>query len=320
MWEIADKFVALERDAAVMQGFAAAFLGTIRFLNTARTEEMLLAIHSKFPFSLHSGDGARRNPLDETIANLFALLYVWHDRQDSGQEFFRWASDPLLHEEQIRSGLWMVREAACAGYDADTLKTREPRGRLQRVITAIVDRTAEELDAHFRLDHAAQKARHEEALTYAKCLGYACSSYYYGSGAFPERSGEHISPIESDAGKGRFLADTEATLRRIGDIAVPHTMYELVQLLDFLLAGNPEVCFDLFAHALTTSGRKQGFQLESLGVDVLVRVVSRCLADYEYIFRDEDRRRRLIECLDIFVEAGWPAALRLLYRLPDALR
>lgn len=320
MWEIAYKFVALERDAVVIQNFAVAFLGAIRSIDAARTEEMLLAIHRKFPFSLHRGEGARHNELDETIAHLFALLYVWHDRQESGQEIFRWTSDPLVHEEQIRSGLWMVREAACTGYDADTLQAREPRERLQRVIIAVVDRTAKELEAHFLLDHAAQNAKHEEALTYAKCLGYACSSYYFGSGAFAERGGDHISRIESDAGKGRFLADTEATLRRIGDIAVPHTMYELVQLLDFLLAGNPEVCFDLFGHALTTSGRKQGFQLESLGVDVLVRVVSRCLADYEHIFRDEHRRQRLIECLDIFVEAGWPAALRLLYSLPDALR
>jgi hypothetical protein len=320
MWEVADKFVALELDAVVIQNFAAAFLSVTRGVDAARTEEMLLAIHCKFPFSQPRGEGSRRNDLDETIAYLFALLYVWHDRQECGQEIFRWTANPLRHEEQIRSGLWMVREAACAGYDADTPTAREPRKRLQRIITAIVDRTAEELEIHFRLDNAAQKAKHEEALLYAKCLGYACSSYYFGSGAFPERSGEHISRIESDAGKGRFLADTETTLRRIGDIAVPHTMYELVQLLDFLLPGNPEICFDLFIHALTTSGRKQGFQLESLGVDVLVRIVSRCLADYGHIFRDEHRRKLLIECLDIFVEAGWPAALRLLYRLPDALR
>jgi hypothetical protein len=176
------------------------------------------------------------------------------------------------------------------------------------------------LEAHFRLDPATQNTKHQEALTYAKCLGYACSSYYFGSGAFPERNGEHVAPIRSDAGKSRFISDTETILRRIGDVAVPHTMYELVQLFDFLLAGNPAVCFDLFAHALTTSGRKQGFQLEALSVDVLVRVVSRCLADHAYIFRDESRRKRLIECLDIFVEAGWPAALRLLYGLPDALR
>jgi hypothetical protein len=59
--------------------------------------------------------------------------------------------------------------------------------------------------------------------------GICVSYYYFGSGTFPEKSGEHISHTESDTGKGRFLGDTEATLRRIGDIAVPHTMHELVR-------------------------------------------------------------------------------------------
>jgi hypothetical protein len=320
MWEMADVFISAEKDAGVMQGFAAALLGRTRFFDAPRTEAMLLAIQSRFPFSVPRNNGGRRNPLDETMAHLFALLYVWHDLESSKQEVFRWAADPLRYEEQIRSGLWMVREAASAGYDADSPEARQPRERVQALITAVVDQTAGVLEAHFRLESAAQKAHHQEALTYAKCLGYACSSCYFGSGAFPERNGNHIAPIQSNAGKERFIADMGTTLQRIGDIAVPHTMYELVQLFDFLLPGNPEACFDLFAHALTTSGRMQGFQLESLGVDVLVRVVSRCLADYEYIFRDEGRRKRLIECLDVFVDAGWPAALRLLYGLPDALR
>ena len=81
----------------------------------------------------------RRDDLDDTIAYLFALLYVWHDRQACGQEMFRWAADPLVHEEQIRSGLWIVREAASAGYDADSRKAREPRERFQGVIKAVVD-------------------------------------------------------------------------------------------------------------------------------------------------------------------------------------
>jgi hypothetical protein len=114
--------------------------------------------------------------------------------------------------------------------------------------------------------------------------------------------------------------DVQQMIRRLGDIAITSTVYQLVQLLDFLLPGDPAVCFDLFAHALTMSGRRHGFQGESLGVDVLVRIVSRCLADYDYIFRDTARRDSLIVCLDIFIEAGWPAALRLLYRLPDSLR
>jgi hypothetical protein len=68
------------------------------------------------------------------------------------------------------------------------------------------------------------------------------------------------------------------------------------------------------------SGQKYGFQRESLGIDVLVWVVSRSLADYGYIFSDRARRGKLIATLDIFIEAGWPEALRLLYRLSDSLR
>jgi hypothetical protein len=97
-------------------------------------------------------------------------------------------------------------------------------------------------------------------------------------------------------------------------------MRQLVQLLEFLLPAKPDLCFDLFARALTKGGHQQGFQTETLGVDVLVRVVGRCLADYAYIFQEPARRQFLIACLDIFIEAGWPAAQRLLYHLPDALR
>ena len=130
----------------------------------------------------------------------------------------------------------------------------------------------------------------------------------------------HASPIQTDAGKQRFVNDVQQMIRRLGNIAIAFTVYQLVQLLDFLLPGEPAVCFDLFTHALTMSGRRHGFHGESFGVDVLVRIVSRCLADYDYIFRDTARRDSLIACLDIFIEAGWPAALRLLYRLPDSLR
>lgn len=320
MWEIANSIVATDQDPWVMQGFAAAFLYVSRTIDVTRTEEMLLDIHRRFPFAPRGVNGSRRNVLDETVAHLFALLYVWHDRKVSRDIVFAWAGDPLRHEEQIRTGLWITREAACAGYDADNQETRASRERMQQLLVAVANRAAEALEAHFQLAPGMQNEMREDGLSYAKCLEYACASYYYGSGAFLEKSKVHISPLETGEGKRRFLADTQTTLRRFGDIAVPHTMYNLVQLLDFLLDGDPEVCFDLFAHALTTSGRMQGFQLEPLGVDVLVRVVSRCLADFEFIFLDEVRRKRLIETLEVFVEAGWPAALRLMYRLPDALR
>ena len=105
-----------------------------------------------------------------------------------------------------------------------------------------------------------------------------------------------------------------------GDIAIPHTVYELVQILDYLLPGATALCFDLFAHALTVSGQKYGFQGEShrrrragQGRESLwLRITT--------TFSAIGLEEQLIACLDIFIEAGWPNALRLLYRLPDSLR
>jgi hypothetical protein len=71
---------------------------------------------------------------------------------------------------------------------------------------------------------------------------------------------------------------------------------------------------------LISGGRTGGYQLESLGSDLFVRIVRRYLADFRVIASNEDLRQRLMSVLDIFVEAGWPEARRLVYDLPEMLR
>jgi hypothetical protein len=53
---------------------------------------------------------------------------------------------------------------------------------------------------------------------------------------------------------------------------------------------------------------------------VIVRVITRYIADYRSIFEDDARRARLIEILRLFSDVGWPDALRLLYEIPELLR
>ena len=97
-------------------------------------------------------------------------------------------------------------------------------------------------------------------------------------------------------------------------------LYHLIELLQFLIPADPERVFDLVAHALLHAGRKHGFQLESLGADRFVEVIGLFLADYRSMFADKSRREQLVACLDAFVDVGWPAARRLLYRLPELLQ
>jgi hypothetical protein len=79
--------------------------------------------------------------------------------------------------------------------------------------------------------------------------------------------------------------------------------------------------FRLVTDALISGGRSGGYHFESLASDLFVKIVRRYLADFRSaLTSDDDLRQRLMRALDIFVEAGWPEARRLVYDLPEMLR
>jgi hypothetical protein len=70
---------------------------------------------------------------------------------------------------------------------------------------------------------------------------------------------------------------------------------------------------------IVKSSLGDGYQYESLGASVIVRIVERYLADYRDVLREhEDCQRLLIELLDAFV--NWPEARKLAYRLGEVFR
>ena len=59
----------------------------------------------------------------------------------------------------------------------------------------------------------------------------------------------------------------------------------------------------------------------SMAASLFVSLVERYLAEYRTLLqRDEEMRRRLIEMLDVFVDAGWPKARQLTYGLHELFR
>ena len=65
----------------------------------------------------------------------------------------------------------------------------------------------------------------------------------------------------------------------------------------------------------------QGYQYESMAVDLIVSLIQRYLADYRnLVTTDEEALTALRELIEVFVRAGWPSAITLAYQLPDAFR
>jgi hypothetical protein len=60
---------------------------------------------------------------------------------------------------------------------------------------------------------------------------------------------------------------------------------------------------------LIERGRSGGYQYQSMGAERIVSIVERYLAEYRPLLQeDAECRIALRKTLDVFVEAGWPAA------------
>ena len=93
-----------------------------------------------------------------------------------------------------------------------------------------------------------------------------------------------------------------------------------MELLDHFSTEHPEEVF-LSVAELIRAGQPGGYQYESLAARRVVAFVERYLAEYRWLFRqNKDCRKALVRILDIFVDAGWPEAHRLTYRLEEIYR
>lgn len=87
-----------------------------------------------------------------------------------------------------------------------------------------------------------------------------------------------------------------------------------------MIPGDPAGVFDALHALLTGPAAREGYHYEGLAAPVIVRMITRYIADYRSIFEHEARRSALMEILRLFSDVGWSDALTLLYELPDLLR
>ncbi len=141
---------------------------------------------------------------------------------------------------------------------------------------------------------------------------------YFASGAYGDNEDVVISRGAEE--RLRFLHEGRDVLNVLCDFGYASLTHHLMQTLEYLISFDPENVF-LLAGRVVQSGKKDFYQHESLAIDLIVRMAERFIAEFRYVLQDnEECRRALIEILDTFVDAGWPSARRLAYRLEEVYR
>jgi hypothetical protein len=120
--------------------------------------------------------------------------------------------------------------------------------------------------------------------------------------------------------KRRFLEEAGPLLDELAEFGFPALSHYLVETLEYLIPVDPAGVF-LRIGRVVRAGQIGGYQYESLAVDRIAALIERYLAEYRVIFQEkEECQLTLLDILDVFVEAGWPKARRLAYRLEEIFR
>jgi hypothetical protein len=97
------------------------------------------------------------------------------------------------------------------------------------------------------------------------------------------------------------------------------TAHYFMQLLNGVLRYDPQVVLRMASEVVICS-KRFGYNLDSLAMSETVKLVESVLADHRERVQEEASVKNLLELLDAFVEAGWPDALNLVWRLDEIYR
>ena len=308
------------------EGVSSFFLATIRTVLSERPEwfaERLLALDDRLCY--RSTESVRDDSLEHLVGLLLRLWLVF-DQNTVETRIREWIADPISHFAHVQHAVPALRKAIVQGNPEKKDPTNE------RVRTGAVE-FFEGITLHLvellsRLGQKSNLAEDEEGKTTAttalNILHTVAMEIFFGSGAHDVQRGPTDAPNNDpsvELVRTRFLREMTPTLCALARVYHPSVTHRLLETLETFIAYDPKLVFRMVTDALIEGGQRGGYQFESLGSDLFVGIVRRYLADYRSVLdSDIELRRRLMASLDIFVEAGWPAARRLVYELPETLR
>ena len=74
------------------------------------------------------------------------------------------------------------------------------------------------------------------------------------------------------------------------------------------------------AAAVCMAASDRGYQFDQLAIAETIKLAERVLADHRDALQVKETATALGEILDSFVKAGWPEAVRLVFRVNEAVR
>jgi hypothetical protein len=323
MWELAEQVARDEPHTGVLASFLHYVIARVTWHDVEKCKAIIEIARGRREAIEHD-DKPDHDKVAEQLGGVTAQLWCWQDEQAALQWLTAWVGDSASHREYFTSFLSMLRGAFFKRYATGEERDIGLSNRSQQAAMIILEAcsaAAAASHASITRDQVEGEERKAAVATYRAAesiIGHLMNQLYFGSGAYADNR-EAVGLVSVEVMR-RFLDDYRPMLGLLAASHEPSTHHHLVELYEFLIPGDPAGIFDALYALLTGSAAHEGYHHESLAAPVIVRIVTRYIADHRSIFEDDTRRAALVEILRLFSDVGWSDALKLLYDLPDLLR
>ena len=133
-------------------------------------------------------------------------------------------------------------------------------------------------------------------------------------------------PLTEEA-RAKFFHESLPLLRKVlsfgkepeAGVLLAPTAHYFMQMLNGVVQYAPALVLSM-ATEVVQSSQRFNYNLDSMAMKETVELVERMLADFRTDIRNESSIKDLLSLLDSFIEAGWPDALNLVWRLDEIYR
>jgi hypothetical protein len=320
MWRITERMCREEQSRGVLQGLLSGPLQRLAGAERDRVADLTRAIFGR----VREGPGARH--VREFCVGIFGGLYVWRDHAQCREVILEIATNPAVYPDEASHLLALLREPLTHGpaHPADPAQDairRRALDLLGRILRAAHGGLREVEQRHSGGSEWPEQDQ-EIAKSLARLVDHVGREVYFASGAYDRKEkgqAEEDQPLTRERAE-RFYREAGPILDELDDVGLPSVTHYLLETLEFFVPLDPRGVF-LRIGRVVRAGKRGGYQYESLARDLVVKLVERYLAEQRTLLReDAESRQTLIEILDVFVQAGWPSARRLTYRLEEIFR
>ncbi|MEO2219639.1 hypothetical protein ABGV49_21510 [Chromobacterium vaccinii] len=315
--QLAEIALTQETNEGVLSFFFNAFNNYVsQHLNWA--PELILALDSR----VSDEDNGRRLGLRSALAQLILRLWIVWNVEIAGNRLETWVAAPLVHRQRVHELLIQLRQLVAFG-EMEAANPRDDRIREmgRHLFAELVERLTSTHRALFERAVAGEDVSQELSDT-TQLLDSAADHLYFGSGAYAlthggDSSDQHVGHLE----RRRFIREYLPTLRLLAQVPYPSVTHPILQIIEAFVADGPEEMLQLLFEAIHGGGQSGGYQFESLGADLVVKIAQRFLADYSSLLTSKaEYRSGLVDVLNLFANTGWPEPRKLVYQLPEMLR